>query len=1198
MAKKTLDARTSLFGRMAMETGLVIYEDIVECIEEQERVRNEGGTPLKLGELLIEKGILNKDQVEMILKQQVNPSNLMGRQLIESKLVTREQLKECLDEQIEVQRLGQNPPRLGELLVQKGYVTDAQIRSLLHKKDAPSSFLGEFLVANKLVSQADIDKCLAIQKKATEAGGQPKRLGDILVEQGILRPEEIEMYSQRYIQGQRARVVGTRVIKRSKANASVSKGDFQILKVLGQHYDGITYQSLHTPSSATVVTHFFNDTEIGMNGLDEDQAKAFEEKCNLAQEFKHNASQNVFSYERIQEKRVLVAEYINGMTLDELITEKGHVEWEWVMEIAIDLASALKEAADIGLIHDDIRPGSVFIDAAGKARIGLWAYTEDPIANRNLLAQRHKYLSFYNAPERRDQKASVVADIFSLGATVIHALTGTAVMPGASFEEAVENINANSALQTMAMDLTLPMGLLPIVGRMLDVDQEKRFESYHALLAALNELKEELGLEFSQGRAATMLTRSMPPEQAAVAINSFLHEEEAVHIRQKVSFRKLLGYYVLPICLMIAIAVITTIVYRTTQSSQGLMVRANWRDLNGDKAGALKLYSMISEIYPTNAEVQRRYYDLAMEMRNRTEAEVANERLMDLYPDNREYYLERQADLQVWQDRFLSAVELYREVARSRPTDNALKEKIAKALLWGRKWDDAKREFTALLEIDPSNPGYMQGVAGAAAGEARQIRSELALQSLSNGMTSSEREEKLRQLHENQDLATQYYDQLSRRANLPEDVLMEFAWTLFDSGETDRLQNLTQSVIRTANINNFKPTNQVYLYYWSGDYKTANTILGNLTREYPNSKEYLTLRININDQLGDYDSVINDYLTLSRLDPTNRDLLVTVGKLYQRKAGDREKTRGQGETGAGRSDFAKADEYFRLALSQDETNASVQLLIAENLGYMREHSDAIIWYNRVLEHDPNNIRALKGIVQSMIWNDRFQDALVYAERLYQDDPRDRWNRTNLATIYSRIGRGDLAEPIVKDLLDENLLTEEERDILATSALNAEDNRLLLRLIGADSGDSDKMREYSLILARRFAGQGNPVAALGLYINILGSLENPDKDLLLEAAEVATWAQNPGLATKFLDQARLIIAAQSGDTFVVDRTSGPLIPGQEPPKAKSQEFRLSPKEWDDLLKPLQNNPDVYDVISGFRTKLSQVDAPAKPVTPKS
>lgn len=386
MAKKTLDARTSLFGRMAMETGLVTYEDIVECIEEQERVRNEGGTPLKLGELLIEKGILDKDQVEMILKQQANPSSLMGRQLLESKLVTREQLKECLDEQIHFHRLGQTPPRLGELLVKKGYVTDAQIKSLLHKKDAPSSFLGEFLVANKLVSQADIDKTLALQKKTSERGEQPKRLGDLLVEQGVLRAEEVEMYSQRYIQGQRARVVGTRVIRRSKASASVSKGDFQILKVLGQHYDGITYQSLHTPSNATVVTHFFNDTEVGMSGLNEEQVKVFEEKCNLAQEFTHYASQNVFSYEKIQEKRVLVAEYIKGMTLDELITEKGHVELEWVMEIAIDLASALKEAADIGLIHDDIRPGSVFIDAAGKARIGLWAYTEDPIANRNLLA--------------------------------------------------------------------------------------------------------------------------------------------------------------------------------------------------------------------------------------------------------------------------------------------------------------------------------------------------------------------------------------------------------------------------------------------------------------------------------------------------------------------------------------------------------------------------------------------------------------------------------------------------------------------------------------------------------------------------------------------------------------------------------------------------------------------------------------------
>lgn len=1123
--EKGIDARASLFGRLAMDTGLVSYQNIVDCIETQEKARALGQAPQKIGEILIEKGILTQAEVTMIIDMQSNPAGLIGRILIEKKIITPEQLRECLDEQLAIHQKGLAPPLLSELVVRKGFASSEKVASLLVRKEAKENVFGDFLVANNLVSQADVDNCISQQNHVP--GKEPQKLGELLVENGVLTSAEAELYFRRYIQSRRNYSSLPTPFAARKDKGAVIKGDFHILNTLGQHKDGVTYQARHMLSGAVVTTHVF----IGTETLDKDEPDAdhgaFKDKLEKALKLRHPSMQRLFADEVVDSSRILSVEYVQGHSLATMIAGGEKIDWFRAVKIAHDFASLLKAADEAGLHHDDIRPGSILIDTNGRAKLSLWAYTEDPIVNRDWVAQKYGEIPFTFAPERQTAPPSARTDMFSLGATLIHAITGKPVMTGISFAKAVKNFNHSDILQNLAMDLNLPLGLISILTRLADPDQKNRYDDYDALLADLEKLGNTHGLDFTDKYGRKSITNSMLPPAASDAIADFLSTAMVMRGIGRISYARLSKIYALPAVIMILVMIACTGVYRATQASSGLMVRANWRDQQGDKAGALALYQQISEIFPDAPIVQQRYYDLAMEQHDYGEAEMALTRLMDIHPEHRSQYLETLGDLQVWQKRYVSALDIYREVAASKPSDLDIRIKMADAMLWGKDYAEAEKNFAELYAADPSNQDYALGL----------IRSAME--------------------NKDTDTAIRTFNSINGIMQFQDSVIMEYAWMLKGAGKEDDLKKIAASVVQSSRFDSFSKTDQTYLYYWAGDYNAAVKLLTELTSTSPNDKEFLLFRISINDQIGNVDAVIADYVTLSNLDPDNTTYLTTLAGLYQR-----------------RQDFEKANEYLRRALAKKEGDAEIELAIAENLSYMGKNADAVSWYQKVIAKLPNNARVLKGMVQSMIWSGEYSNALEFVERLYKNNPADHVNNVNLALVYTHVGKGELAKPIVKKLITADELTAEDVESLIGGALAANDNSLLLTLVGSEEGDSTKIEETRLTLARRLRAQKQHDLSLPFYAAVLAHQKSPDPKLLMEMAESASWAGHNDIATEWLEVARDILK---------DEQSNPT--SETLPRDR---FQLSNREWDAILEPLKKNPDVFRSLQGFKEMFGRID----------
>lgn len=265
-------------------------------------------------------------------------------------------------------------------------------------------------------------------------------------------------------------------------------GHFRLIKKLGSGGMGSAYRAYDEQLGREVALKVLH-REI--SGSEEEQRKLAEEARRTAL-INHPNVVKVFNYGSANGQFFLAMELVPNGSLDDLITLQGRVPEMQVLNVAIQIASGLKAAQEVGLIHRDIKPGNILFADAHTAKLvdfGL-ALVMDEVA-----AQKGEIWGtpYYVAPEKLDGRdEDFRSDMYSLGGTIFHALAGRPPYEAETASMvALKQLQSHVVnLQSFAPDVSDETNY--IVNRMMAKNPDDRYQSYDELIEHLQYARQKL----------------------------------------------------------------------------------------------------------------------------------------------------------------------------------------------------------------------------------------------------------------------------------------------------------------------------------------------------------------------------------------------------------------------------------------------------------------------------------------------------------------------------------------------------------------------------------------------------------------------------------------------------------------------------------------------------------------------------------
>jgi eukaryotic-like serine/threonine-protein kinase len=252
-------------------------------------------------------------------------------------------------------------------------------------------------------------------------------------------------------------------------------GRYQLTDVIGKGGMGIVYRGFDVAMSRQVAIKML----LGFDAADRETVLArFHREVTSLAALQHKNIVTIYTFEQFEGKPYMVMEYLEGRSLQEIISSKEPIELTEKLNLMTQICDGLQYAHENGIVHRDIKPANILVLRNGTAKLIDFGIAR---AGRNeTITQPGQVigsLSYMSPEQLSNHPLDARTDVFSAGVVLFQLLTGDLPFHGDDMSAIISQILHASSPPPSTYIRDLPKELDQIIERALAKKSDERYQS-------------------------------------------------------------------------------------------------------------------------------------------------------------------------------------------------------------------------------------------------------------------------------------------------------------------------------------------------------------------------------------------------------------------------------------------------------------------------------------------------------------------------------------------------------------------------------------------------------------------------------------------------------------------------------------------------------------------------------------------------
>ncbi len=260
---------------------------------------------------------------------------------------------------------------------------------------------------------------------------------------------------------------------------------YRIVKLIGSGGMANVYLGIDMNTGANVAIKILKPEFSS----DEEFIRRFDAEAKSVASLNHANIVKVYGVGHEGNFRYIVQEYIEGITVKDLINQNGHLDWRNAVPIVIQIGLALDYAHQNGIVHRDIKPQNILISRDRVAKITDFGIARAASSTTITMTGVQMGSVHYFSPEQaRGGNVGPQSDVYSLGVSLFEMVTGRLPFDGDSnVAIAVKHLQETPPVPSSLMQ-GIPKGLDSIIAKCMQKSPERRYQNMRQLVTELDSL--------------------------------------------------------------------------------------------------------------------------------------------------------------------------------------------------------------------------------------------------------------------------------------------------------------------------------------------------------------------------------------------------------------------------------------------------------------------------------------------------------------------------------------------------------------------------------------------------------------------------------------------------------------------------------------------------------------------------------------